>query len=243
MRNIVLNIPHSSIYGVFDESIGKWFPTPFFINDCLREHTDWFTDILFRVRDENINDIKAFVFPYSRFVFDVSRIENDPLEEIGQGIIYEKYRSYKRGELTQSEKEKILTIREEYLNQLKESLNEDSILIDCHSFTPREGKREEIYISFNDDWTYDMKINDIIAKEFKKHGYSAKFNYPDSKPITLHTDFRYSAVRIEVNKSIYMSLSTLSMDYNPRLWMRWYGLLKGLYKKLIYSSSDRQSIL
>ena len=45
MGNIVLNIPHSSINGIFDEEIGGWYENPFFINGPVRDHTDWYTDI------------------------------------------------------------------------------------------------------------------------------------------------------------------------------------------------------
>lgn len=232
MRNLILNIPHSSINGIFDETIGKWFPTPFFINDCVREHTDWFTDVLFRIQDTNINGIKAIVFPYSRFVCDIDRVYNDPKEEIGQGIIYKKFKGYKRGELTQLEIEKILTLRANHIDKLKESLTENSILIDCHSFSNRKEKNMDIYISFNDGYTCDLKINEIIEREFRKHGYSIEYNCHCSKPIMIPTNFKYSAIRIEVNKRIYMNESLLTMNYNPRQWMRWYGCLKGIYKKI-----------
>lgn len=50
MGNIILNIPHSSINGIFDKEIGGWHENPFFINGPVREHTDWFTDMLFTIQ-------------------------------------------------------------------------------------------------------------------------------------------------------------------------------------------------
>lgn len=46
-NKIVLHIPHSSINGIFDKEIGKWPRNAFFVNTCVKEHTDWFTDMLF----------------------------------------------------------------------------------------------------------------------------------------------------------------------------------------------------
>ena len=55
--------------------------------------TDWHTDILFNREDPRI---KSVVFPLSRFVCDVERLENDEMEKIGQGICYERFREAKR---------------------------------------------------------------------------------------------------------------------------------------------------
>ena len=89
-RNIVLNIPHASINGVFDPKYGGWPCNQYFVNNCLNKWTDWYTDFLFLPLSRQ-KDVSTVVFPYSRFVCDAERLENDPLEEIGQGIIYEEY--------------------------------------------------------------------------------------------------------------------------------------------------------
>ena len=49
MKNIVLNIPHSSINGIYDEKYGKWCRSPLFINNIVYKWTDWYTDYLFSV--------------------------------------------------------------------------------------------------------------------------------------------------------------------------------------------------
>ena len=77
-RNIVLNIPHSSNQGVFDPEIGAWPTNPYFINDCVNKWTDWWTDFLFQTANERV---KSFVFPYSRFVCDAERLDNNPMKE------------------------------------------------------------------------------------------------------------------------------------------------------------------
>ena len=54
-RNIVLNIPHSSINGVFDPQFGGWPCNQYFVNDHLNRWTDWFTDFLFSMLSEKEN--------------------------------------------------------------------------------------------------------------------------------------------------------------------------------------------
>ena len=39
-RNIVLNIPHASINGVFDPKFGGWPSNQYFVNNCLNKWTD-----------------------------------------------------------------------------------------------------------------------------------------------------------------------------------------------------------
>ena len=72
-RNIVLNIPHTSINGVFDPKYGGWPHNQYFINNCLNKWTDWYTDFLFAPLSEQ-KDVSTVVFPYSRFVCDAERL-------------------------------------------------------------------------------------------------------------------------------------------------------------------------
>lgn len=39
---------------------------------------------------------------------------------------------------------------------------------------------------------------------------------------------------IEVNKRIYMDNNTLLLNKNARQWMRWYGCLERIYRKLLF---------
>ena len=111
-NNIVLNIPHSSLNGVFGE-YGKWNANPYFMKECVLKHTDWYTDMLFATKNEKV---KSVIFPYSRFVCDAERLVDDPKESEGQGIIYTHFGNYKRGDLTEEEKAYILELRTEHLN-------------------------------------------------------------------------------------------------------------------------------
>lgn len=123
-RNIVLNIPHSSNQGIFDSQIGLWPHNPHFVNDCVNKWTDWWSDFLFQTDNEKL---KSFVFPYSRFVCDVDMLEDDPQEEKGEGIIYTSFSGYKRGTLTEEDKQRLLNIHKDYLNSIGLALTPENV--------------------------------------------------------------------------------------------------------------------
>ena len=84
-NRIVLNEPHASIEGLYDERLSFWNVDDKFVNDIVLKWTDWHTDYLFHgYRKENIRTVR---FPYSRFIVDAERLWNDPLEAKGQGIL------------------------------------------------------------------------------------------------------------------------------------------------------------
>ncbi|MCM1140994.1 MAG: N-formylglutamate amidohydrolase [Muribaculum sp.] len=230
-RNIVLNIPHSSISGIFDAEVGKWQRNPHFINECVNRWTDWWTDMLFCVRMENVDSV---VFPYSRFVCDVERLKGDPLESIGQGIIYTNFNRYKRGKIDEETNNELISLWERHQTKLSSFLNENSVLIDCHSF-PGDMADVDICIGFNDDWSYDEKLVAEIIKIFKTNGYSIGINNPYSNSITPTTEARYVSLMIEVNKRVYMNEKLLLLNRNHRQWMRWYGCLKRVYEHILVS--------
>ncbi len=235
MRDIVLNIPHSSTVGIFDEALGRWMPNPLFINDCVRKQTDWYTDVLFNNGDKSI---KSVVFPYSRFVCDVERLDNDPLESEGQGILYTKYRNYVRGAFTDEERNSLLKLRSDHLNKLSQALKEDSVLIDCHSFSAAWNEETDICIGFNDDWSYDEKVVDIIQKEFTNSGYKVALNHPYSNSITPKAEVNYKSVMIEVNKRVYMDENLLLLNRSSMQWTRWYGCLSRIYQRIKMSNNQ-----
>lgn len=228
-RNIVLNIPHSSNQGIFDPEIGKWPHNPHFVNDCVNKWTDWWTDFLFQT---DIERVKSFVFPYSQFVCDVERLEDDPMVESGQGIIYTNFGGYKRGELTEENKQILLKSRSGYLNSIGKALTPESVLIDCHSF-PSELSEVDICIGFNEDWSFDERLVTKVFDTFKKSGYSVGLNDPYSNSLTPPADCEYKSLRIVVNKKVYMNEKFLTLERNQRQWMRWYGCLNRVYDAVL----------
>lgn len=231
-NKIVLHIPHSSMNGIFDKHIGKWHPNAFFVNDCVRELTDWYVDMLFHIEMEGVEEV---VFPFSRFVCDVERLPNDEMEKIGQGIIYTHYRGYKRGLLTEDDRRDIYQLYNAHQEHLRESLSEGALLIDCHSFSNRTMEdTPDICLGYNNDESYSGLIVNEIANNFEKSGYSVKFNFPYTNSLYPKMPFAYKSVMIEVNKRIYMDNNTLLLNKNARQWMRWYGCLERIYRKLLF---------
>lgn len=228
LTKILLNIPHTSVNGIFDREIGGWQRNAFFMNDCVMKLTDWYVDMLFATDRPQVS---AVVFPYSRFVCDVERLENDAMEAVGQGIIYTEYDGYKRKPRSAAQQERIMNLWREHQCKLVNEIEDGStVLIDCHSFSG--GYREcDICIGFNDDWSFDPAVVYGIERIFKKSGYSTAINSPYSNAITPKTDKRYKSVMIEVNKRVYMS-SDHKLSYNSRQWMRWYGTLNRIYDYL-----------
>lgn len=232
MRKLVLNIPHSSANGIFDPRIGRWPRDPRFINEAVRKYTDWFTDFLFATDRDNVVPV---IFGYSRFVCDAERLDDDPLERSGQGIIYTEYLGFKRGALPEDVRAFLLGQRRQHLERLSEELSEDgSILIDCHSFTNRDGVSPDICIGFNNDNSFDIEVVCIVKNIFRDSGYSVALNFPYSNsliPAPLEK-ISYKSIMIEVNKRIYMDREALLLKDDSEHLKRWFGCMEKIYEKL-----------
>lgn len=229
MNNIVLNIPHSSINGIFEAEFGAWPCNPHFVNDCVNRWTDWNTPLLFMGLSK-FENVQTVIFPYSRFVCDAERLPNDEKESVGQGIIYTEFDGYQRSEIDAAKKNKLVQIWNEHQNTLKKYIvNEHTLLIDCHSF-PSDLYNCDICIGYNDDWSFDKRIVDGIIKIFKDRGYSVAENKPYSNSLAPNMPFNYKSIMIEVNKRIYMNETTLQLNKETLKWIRWDGTLKEIHQ-------------
>ena len=93
-EHIVLNEPHASMEGLYDAEKSFWNIDADFLNNVVIKWTDWHTDYLFHgLQDSRITTVR---FPYSRFIVDAERLWNDPMESIGQGIVYKEFEDYRR---------------------------------------------------------------------------------------------------------------------------------------------------
>lgn len=215
---IVLNIPHSSINGILDKDSG-WKMNANLINIMMRE-TDWHTDFIFN--DENNPKVVSCVFPYSRFIVDVERLENDPMEKEGRGIIYTDVHGFKRDYLYAKQTKKLLALRTSHLNGLVENITDNTIVVDCHSFNDDMGSDVDICIGFNEDWSKpsDECINGIVAI-FEQAGYKVGINTPYSNSITPSAAPQtFKSIMIEVNKKTYLkNCCEINVDtqYAPKL--------------------------
>lgn len=232
LNKIVLNIPHASVEGLYDKKLSFWQPTVSFINDCVYKLTDWHTDYLFVEDSSTITPIR---FPYSRFIVDAERLENDPLESIGQGIIYKQFDSFSRNiPNDKTTIDRLKALWDNHQKNLTNKLDEDAILIDCHSF-PQEMSDIDVCIGYNDDWSKpNQLILDKVQQIFIDAGYKIGINNPYSNSISPKREFKYSSFMLEINKAAYMSGNisdgaTLSKTKAPKLAQT----IRKVYKELL----------
>jgi len=202
-----LNIPHASIDGL---GTTIWDNKEAILSE-VRRWTDWFTDYIFipEIREE----IKVILADYSRFVVDVKRLSDDPLEKDGQGVIYAEFNNNHRF-IEEKERLDLVSYYYSYINKLKKMLNEHSLLIDCHSF-PSDISDVDICIGYNDDWTKPTEfVIELVSKFFNSHGYKVGVNSPYAESISPTTGFVYSSLMIDVNKRTYLDEQTLRLNNN-----------------------------
>ena len=210
-KRIVLNEPHASIEGLYDSQLSFWNIDEHFINDIVLKWTDWHTDYLFHgYGSENIRTVR---FPYSRFIVDAERLWDDPLEQQGQGIVYKQFEDYLRMVPKENE-QRLLALWRWHQQRLRDSLCEDALLLDCHSF-PSEMGDIDICIGFNEDWSKpDKNTIEMVVCLFEENGYKVGINEPYSNSETPDCPFQYQSMMLEVNKRTYMEEDTLHLKNN-----------------------------
>ena len=194
---IVLHIPHSSSAFPVPEDRKAW---PDGIDYYINRWTDWFTDIIFTTGNPRVTSV---LFPYSRFYCDVERLVDDPLNAIGQGIVYNSFEDLERTTFNRGE---VMKSYEKHIGRLCSAIEgDDTLLIDCHSF-PADLSDVDVCIGINDDWSRPPELMlDLVLALFRWRGYSTEINSPYSNSISPKTGFPYSSFMIEVNKRIYLS--------------------------------------
>ena len=217
--SIILHIPHASAnfdFAGHDQYVPSW-------RQAAEPLIDWYTDELF-IPPDGDERIIPVMFDTCRTLVDVERMCNDPLECRELGITaYRLLRGRDGGSVVRIDDEDDIRYMKKYLDhqhKLAHLLveNDNSLLIDCHSFSSRptiiqpdasNNKDIDICIGFNDDKT---RPNDDILTEVKKHfrerGYKVSFNVPFSNSKTVETPARYTSLKIEINKAIYMDEDT-----------------------------------
>ena len=212
-KRIVLNEPHASIEGLYDNQLSFWNIDERFINDIVLKWTDWHTDYLFHgYCNENIRTVR---FPYSRFIVDAERLWDDPLEQHGQGIVYKQFDGYTRTVPEENEAQ-LLGLWHWHQQRLRDNLCEGALLLDCHSF-PSEMSDVDICIGFNEDWSKPHKdIVELAVNLFEDNGYKVGINEPYSNSETPDCPFTYQSMMLEVNKRAYMEDGSLHLRRNTK---------------------------
>ena len=206
-ERIVLHIPHSS--SLFPTENNCWSEG---INKHILHWTDWFTDWIFCSAAGCDGRIVPVSFPFSRFFCDVERLENDPLESVGQGIVYTDFQECHRS-ITEKDKAALLErYYHPHMDRLKSALSPKTFLVDCHSFPP-ELSDIEVCLGFNKDWSRPR--NSLLLKveeSFRNHGFKTAINAPYSNSMAPKVPFIYRSMMIELNRKTYMS-GPCDLDY------------------------------
>lgn len=212
-NRIVLNEPHASVEGLYDDKLSFWNIDARFLNDVVIKWTDWHTDFLFhRVSDERIKTVR---FPYSRFIVDAERLWNDPMESVGQGIVYKKFDGYSRTPSSKAEK-KLLGLWKWHQKRLSSQLKEGALLLDCHSF-PSHMSDIDICIGYNEDWSKpDKSVIEKAVNIFEDAGYKVGINNPYSNSETPTCPFNYQSMMLEVNKNAYLRDDTILLKTDEK---------------------------
>ncbi len=198
-KNIILNVPHSSIANYNEGWTGKMN-----LFNLAKKNTDWHADLIFNSRNPRVIMHK---FPFSQLYIDVDwPTETD---QFGKGILYTYYFGHNR-HLQPIERDYLMGIYGDYMDDICRDLTDDSLLITCETFTPSRHRPYDVGISFND---YDgsrpsFDTLDCIAETFRNHGY--RTDLVQSTPvITPKCPASYRSIRISVSKRKYMDANTL----------------------------------
>ncbi len=204
LDHILLNIPHSSIGGIYNAG---WTNYEALVKDVVYL-TDWHTDWLF---DQGHLNVLAVMSKYSRFVVDCERLTEDPMESVGQGIIYTAYNGNTR-RITDDDRITLMAYYTQYIDMLRKSITEGTLLIDCHSF-PSDKADVDICIGLNDDWSRPHEnVLGAVCSIFNADGYTVEINHPYANSIAPAVNgLIYPSLMIEANKRIYMDERTLRL--------------------------------
>lgn len=230
-RKLLLNIPHSSLEGIFDRGLCPWSVNEKFYNEVILKWTDLFTDIVFGSDDPRIEAVRA---GYSRFVADCERLEHDPLESIGQGVVYTEYSGYSR-QVSEEDKQRLTeNIWRAHQLKLSAAIEEGTLLLDCHSFPSDYCPEIDICIGYNDDQTKPSEeVIALIVRKFEDKGYIVGVNKPYGNSIAPSSDIPYHSLMIEINKRIYMDERCHTLDLSPNGEPKFKAILQEIYSELL----------
>ncbi len=214
--HVILAIPHAT--GVFDTSL--WSDPKAVARDA-RRWTDWYTDELFTDSRGTDPRIRYLVGTVSRFDCDLERLENDPLEQIGQGRLYTRSHSGatravpedRAGEWLDAWREWRFAARHLALDCPR------PILIDCHSFPSDLAPDVDVCLGFNDDET--KPADDVLAAvrdALEALDLRVAFNIPYGNALSPE-GFPGPSLLVELNKRLYMNERSLAKrDGNNGGW-------------------------
>lgn len=155
------------------------------------------------------DDHRRIIFPYSRFVCDVERLLNDPMEEKGQGVIY-RYDYFSNPIERITPDSEIMNMYNAHHKELNITVNfalslfEKVAIVDAHTFTPIPRGDPDICIG-TDSFHTPTELIDRLEEHFEfVNGYSVGIDYPYSGTIIpshlYHKEENLISIMLEVNK-------------------------------------------
>ena len=228
-KKIILNVPHAS--DKFPKKEKSRYINQRKLKKDINFYTDWFLDKVFSPKT-NKKHIAVLIYKYSRFYCDVERLINDPLESRGEGIVYTKNREISNKEIEKIKNKEYFP----YRKKLSDLIEEDSIIIDCHSHSqsPKDPyKNVDICIGFNEDSSKPPKeIIEEIKHIFSSKNFSVGINVPFSNAIIGNPGSkRHHSMMIELNKRVYMDKSLKKINKSKLKKIN--SLLNEVYLKLL----------
>jgi len=219
---VICNIPHSSI------NVPSKFKKNFVISgqeliNEAKKLSDLYAEFLFSGLLEEYGGIISKI---SRIVVDAERFKNDKKEAMsraGMGAIYEKNEN---GEIirkiNKTDRQVLISkIYQPYHLALKELTSDcllkfgECLILDCHTFSskPRpyeldkNRNRSDICLG-TDKFHTPENLKRAFFKNFKKGGFSVKYNSPFTGTIVPETYYRKDkkvySIMIEINRKLYM---------------------------------------
>ena len=205
---------------------GRWSQG---IEEHIVRWTDWFTDWIFCQAAVNDSRIVPVSFPFSRFFCDVERLENDPLESIGQGIVYTDFGECHRNIGDAESKRLHEEFYRAFTERLRSNLQPSAFLLDCHSF-PSDLSDVDVCIGYNEDWS--RPEDEILFQTkaiFESLGFKTGLNHPYANSMSPVMPFAYPSMMIELNKKTYMcetgELDSTGMDVVVSSLKKVYGMI------------------
>ena len=219
MKKTILHIPHASTHF---PNLNGFVIDAITLKNEVEELTDHFTDDLF-VTENSV----PIIAPFSRVFCDVERFRSDEHEVMSKYGMGATYTHLENGnsmrELTPQEREQLLQnhydIHHQKLTEAVDSqlvLNDEALIIDCHSFPDiphqrnlnKEAVRPDICIG-TDSFHTPEKLMKETVQFFESAGFSVAVNSPYAGtmvPLKQYgKDRRVKSIMVEVNRKLYLT--------------------------------------
>lgn len=219
MDNIILHIPHSSVY------IPEEYRKNFVLSEVeLEKELLCMTD---RYTDELFDGAEKVIFSYSRLICDVERFLDKSQEEMtkkGMWIVYSKTSEGKELKTGVNEEQIVNEMYIPHHRKMDEKVAgkltkyNECVIVDCHSFSSEpllyedcKGNRADICIGTDEYHTPNILL-EKVTKFFREKGYSVAVNSPYAGAFVptkyYRKNKRVQAIMVEVNRKLYMDESS-----------------------------------